>query len=94
MSAARIGPTDAAALLRALGYEVRGWLEYYGDHGVDVLAAYVETPDAAWRLAREVGGILPEPRWSQCGPWWIAYWPTLAYAGDDADPECVGIHAT
>lgn len=75
---ARIGSTDAEALLRALGADVRGWGEG------NALAVYVESPDHMWRLAREIGGILPTPRWDHCGPWWIAYWPEYGYAGEDS----------
>lgn len=82
MTAARIGPTDAAALLRATGLTVRGWTLYRGDCGADVLAVYVHDPADAWSLATMVHAWLGAPRWDWCGGDHVAYWPEIPFVDD------------
>lgn len=80
MSGARIGSTDAAALLRATGMRVLDW----NHRGTSVLAVYVHEPADAWSLATMVHAWLGAPRWDWCGGDHVAYWPDLPWM-DDAE---------
>lgn len=78
---------NALAILKALGHgsNIRSWDANATGEGC--LAVYADWYDDVWRIACDVGHILPAPKWDTIGGGGILYWPSLPYSEPPDEEE-------